>query len=157
MGLDGVARNWRDYGGGVGGVVSSFNIVSSLIGGIGLVVAGIVMFVVIYINAVNKKRQIGILRAVGINNGTIVVSFLAQALLYAVLGIILGGLLFGLGIQLYFIAHPISLPIGSVSLAVNADTVGKAVVGILVAALLAGIIPVLSITKQNIIKSIWGN
>lgn len=157
MGFDGVARSWRDYGGGVGGVVSSFNIVTSLIGGIGLVVAGIVMFVVIYINAVNKKRQIGILRAVGINNGTIVVSFLAQALLYAALGIILGGLLFGLGIQPYFIVHPISLPIGSVSLAVNANTVVKAVVGILLAAMLAGIIPVLSITKQNIIRSIWGN
>jgi putative ABC transport system permease protein len=156
MGINGVARSWRDYGGGVGGVVSSFNVVSSLIGGIGLVVAGIVMFVVIYINVVNKKRQIGILRALGLNNSSIVISFMSQALFYAVLGIITGGLLFGLGIKPFFALHPISLPIGSVSLAVKAGTVITAVAGILAASVLAGIIPVLSVTRQNIIKSIWG-
>ena len=156
MGLDAVARSWRDYGGSVSGVVSSFNVVTSLIGIIGLVVAGIVMFVVIYINAMHKKRQIGILRAVGINRGTIMLSFVTQAMLYAVLGIVLGGLLFGAGIQPYFAAHPINLPIGSVSLAVNTDTVVKGVMGILAASLLAGIIPVMSITRQNIIRSIWG-
>jgi len=157
LGIAGEVRSWRDYGSGVGGVVSSFNVVASLIGGIGLVVAGIVMFVVIYINAVHKKRQIGILRAIGIKNGTILISFVAQALLYATLGIILGGLVFGLGIQPYFAAHPIDLSIGSVSLAVSATTIRDAVIGILLAAVLAGIIPVVSITRQNIIKAIWGN
>lgn len=156
LGIDGVARDWKAYGGSAGGVTSSFNVIASLIGGIGLVVAAIVMFIVIYINVLSKKRQIGILRAIGVNRNVILISYLFQALFYASLGIIFGGLLFGYGIQPYFASHPISLPIGLVSLSLDPLTVNNAVLGILIAAILAGILPVLNITHQSIIKAIWG-
>ena len=120
-------------------------------------VAGIVIFIVIYINVISKKRQIGILRAIGIKRDVIVGSYLAQALFYAVLGIIFGGLIFGYGIQSYFTLHPIDLPIGQVSLAIKQMTIQYAVLGLLVAAVLAGLIPVISITRQSIIQAIWGN
>ena len=41
------------------GVISTFEIVASLIGVIGLVVAAVVMFIVIYIGVINRKKQIG--------------------------------------------------------------------------------------------------
>ncbi len=156
IGIDGVIRDWKEYGGSAGGVTSSFNVIASLIGAIGLVVAGIVMFIVIYINVLSKKRQIGILRAIGVNRNVILISYLVQAMFYAVLGIIFGGLMFGYGIQPYFASHPIDLPIGQVSLAINPLTINNAVMGILIAAVLAGILPVLNITHQSIIKAIWG-
>ena len=157
LGIDGEVRTWEEYGGGMGEVVSSFNIIASLISGIGLVVAAIVMFIVIYINAISKKRQIGILRAIGVNRFSIYVSYLCQALFYAVVGIALGWVLFGYVIQPYFAAHPLDLSIGKVSLFIEPSTIRNSIIGILVAAIFAGIIPVINVTRQSIIKAIWGS
>lgn len=157
LGIDAEVRSWSEYGGAVGGIVSSFDVIASLIGTIGLVVAGIVMFIVIYINVINKRRQIGILRAIGIKRDVIIGSYLTQAIFYAILGIVFGGLIFGYVIQPYFEFHPLNLPLGQVSLAVGALTISSAVLGLLIAAVLAGLIPVISITRQRIIQAIWGN
>jgi putative ABC transport system permease protein len=157
LGINGQIRSWLDYGGGVGGIVSSFGIIASLIGAIGLVVAGVVMFIVIYINVIHKKRQIGILRAIGISRNVVLASYMMQALLYAVLGIIVGGIIFGYGMVPYFNSHPIDLPIGLVSLAIDPTTIRNAIIGLLFAALLAGSIPVINITRHSIIKAIWGD
>jgi len=157
LGIDAEVRSWSEYGGAMGGIASSFDVIASLISTIGLVVAGIVMFIVIYINVINKRRQIGILRAIGIKRDVIVGSYLTQAIFYAILGIVFGGLMFGYGIQPYFELHPLDLPLGEVSLAVKALTINNAVLGILTAAILAGLIPVISITRQSIIQAIWGN
>ncbi len=157
LATDAEVRSWREYGGSMGGVISSFDAIASLISGIGLVVAAIVMFIVIYINVINSRRHIGILRAIGIKRGVIIGSYLAQALFYAVVGILLGGLVFGLGIQAYFAQHPLQLSIGQMSLALEPATVESAVLGLLGSAVLAGLIPVMSITRQGIIEAIWGN
>ncbi len=157
LGIDGQVRSWRDYGETMGGVVSSFDIMGSLIGSIGLLVAAIVMFIVIYINVVHKKRQIGILRAIGINRSVIYGSYLIQSFLFAILGIVIGGLFFGYGLMPYFKSYPIDLSIGLVSLVIDPVNVRNSIGGILVAAVLAGIIPVVNIVRQSIIKAIWGN
>ena len=157
LGIDIEVRSWSEYGGAMGGIVSSFDVIASLISTIGLVVAGIVLFIVIYINVINKRRQIGILRAIGIKRGIIIGSYLIQAIFYAILGIVFGGLIFGYGIQPYFEFHPLDLPLGQVSLSVRALTISSAVLGLLIAAVLAGLIPVISITRQRIIQAIWGN
>jgi putative ABC transport system permease protein len=57
---------------------------------IGLLIAFVIIFVVIYVNIVNKKRQIGVQKAIGIEQNVIVASFVLQAMLYAGTGIILG-------------------------------------------------------------------
>lgn len=157
LGINGVVKSWQEYGGSVGSVVSSFDMIASLISGISLVVAAIVMFIVIYINVINRKRQIGILRAIGINRRIILYSYLFQAVFYAVIGMTVGGLLFQFGIRPYFDLHPITLPIGQVRLSVNPVTVETGVLGIMLAAIFAGIIPAMTIIRQTIIKSVWGN
>jgi len=156
LGIPGEIRSWEDYG-GMGSIVSSFDAVAALINAIGLVVAAIVMFIVIYINVLNRKRQIGILRAIGMKRNIIVRSYLAQALFYSIAGIIIGGLLFGFVIEPYFIRYPLDLPLGMVSLGVENATIQKAVWGLIGAAVLAGLIPVYTIIKTSIIKAIWGN
>ena len=156
LGINAEVRNWSEYG-SLGALVSSFDVITVLIGTIGLVVAGIVMFIVIYINVINKRRQIGILRAIGIKRDVIIGSYLTQAIFYAVVGIVFGGLIFGYGIQPYFELHPLDLPLGEISLAVETSTVNSAILGLLTAAVLAGFIPVTHITRQRIIEAIWGN
>jgi putative ABC transport system permease protein len=99
LGINGQVRSWKEYGGMMGSVVSSFDVVASLISGIGLVVAGIVMFIVIYINVLNRRRQIGILRAIGINRNVVLGSYLTQSLFFVLLGTLIGGLLFKFAIM----------------------------------------------------------
>jgi putative ABC transport system permease protein len=157
LGIDGVVRSWEDYGGGVGSIVSSFGVITSIIGAIGLIVAGVVMFIVIYINVSHRKRQIGILRAIGVNRGVVMFAYLLQALLYAFVGIIFGGIILGYMIKPFFDSHPIDLPIGLVSLVIDQSTVVSAILWLIVASILAGLIPVMHITRESIIKTIWGD
>jgi putative ABC transport system permease protein len=156
LSISGTIRSWQEYGGSIGGVVSSFDSIAGLISGIGLVVAAIVMFIVIYINVLGRKRQIGILRAIGVKRNVIMFSYVIQSMFYAILGILFGGLLFGYVILPYFQAHPLDLSIGLVSLNTDPIMITTAVWGIVIAAILAGIIPVMNITHQSIIKAIWG-
>jgi putative ABC transport system permease protein len=157
LNIHGQIRKWQEYGGSIGGVVGSFRIVASMIGGIGLIVAGTVMFIVIYINVVNRRRQIGILRAIGISRKVVFGSYIIQALLFSMMGIIIGGCFFGYVIMPYFRAYPIDLPVGLVSLTIDPGNVRNSIFWLLFAALLAGFIPVFNITRHSIIKAIWGN
>jgi putative ABC transport system permease protein len=115
------------------------------------------MFIVIYIHVNHRKRQIGILRAIGVNRGVVMLSYLLQSLLFAAAGIIFGGLIMGYIIRPYFDNHPVDLPIGLVSLLIDPATVRIGIMGLIAAAILAGLIPVLNITRESIIKAIWGN
>ena len=150
-------RTWRDYGSATRAVVSSFNMVTSLISGIGLFVAAIVMFIVLYIQVVNKRRQIGILRAIGIRSRLIVGSYLFQASFYVVAGILVGWLIYSFAIEPAFMHSPLDTPMGPLSLVVENRTVYTAVIGLVLAAFLAGLLPVMSIIRQGIIETIWGN
>jgi putative ABC transport system permease protein len=157
MAIQGEIRSWHEYGGAMRDTIATFEIIGSLINGVGLIVAGIVMFIVIYINVISKKRQIGIMRAIGIAQGTIIASYLFQALFYATFGVLFGWLIVRFLLLPYFISNPIDLPIGLVSLTVQPLTMGASTVGLILAAILAGLIPAWAMMKQSIIKAIWGS
>ncbi len=156
IGIGGEIRSWYEYGGAIRSTISTFEIIGALINGIGLIVAAIVMFIVIYINVIGKKRQIGILRAIGISQGTIVGSYLFQALFYAISGVVLGWLVVRFLLLPYFVNNPLDLPIGLVTLIAQPLAIGASTLGLIVAAALAGVIPAWAMMKQSIIKSIWG-
>ena len=156
MDINGEIRSWQEYGGGIRSMYSTFEIIASIIGGVGLTVAAIVMFIVIYIGVVNKRRQIGILRAIGIPQNAIIASYLIQALLYATSGVIIGWLVVRFWLQPHFTHNPLDLPVGLVSLTVQSSTMGSSILGLIVAAILAGLIPTWISMKESIIKTIWG-
>ncbi len=155
-GIGGVVRTWHDYGGAMRSMVSTFDIIASVLGAVGLGVAAIVMFIVVYISVVNRRRQIGVLRAIGLKQNIIIGSYLIQALVYAVCGTAIGYLIMQQVAVPYFIANPLPLPIGMVSLNMVPDIVYRAVYGLIGAAVLAGFIPSWAIMRQSLIKAIWG-
>ena len=157
VGVGGEIRSWYEYGGAMRNTISTFEIIGSLINGVGLMVAAIVMFIVIYINVISKKRQIGIMRAIGIAQSTIIASYLFQALFYAAFGVLFGWLVVRFLLLPYFVSYPLDLPIGLVSLTVQPLTMGTSTIGLILAALLAGLIPAWAMMKQSIIKTIWGS
>ncbi len=155
-GIDEEIRSWQEYGSTMRSAVSTFEIVGGLIGGVGLVVAAAVMFIVIYITVINKKRQIGILRAIGIPQKAIIGSFLIQSIFYVFIGIALGWFLVIFVLQPYFTFNPLDTPFGLVSLMVETATIGGSILGLFAAGVLAGFIPAWTIMKASIIKIIWG-
>jgi ABC-type antimicrobial peptide transport system permease subunit len=65
-----------------------------ILGLVSALVAAITIFIVTYIDLVNRRKQIGIERAIGVRGGAIVSSYCLKALAYAVVAIALGLLLF---------------------------------------------------------------
>jgi putative ABC transport system permease protein len=149
-------RTFKEYGGAYRSVISTFEVIMAIIGATGLIVAAIVMFIVIYINVLSKKRQIGILRAIGIPHNAVLGSYLIQALTYSIMGITLGWLLIRLVLQPYFIIHPIDLPLGLLSLHIESGRIIVSAAGLTVASLFAGLIPSWSVMRESIIKTLWG-
>jgi putative ABC transport system permease protein len=105
---------------------------------------------------VNRRRQIGILKAIGMKERIIIMSYVMQAVFFAILGIIAGMLIINYAIVPYFIRNPLQMPIGLVGLALVNRDLAISIFSMLVVSMVAGFIPSWMVTRQNIIKAIWG-
>lgn len=149
-------KKWSDLMGFTSSASTSFAMISIILGVIGTIVAGVTIFIIIFVSVVNKRRQIGILKAIGMREGTIVLYFVIQALFYAIIGVILGVTLILFVIRPYFVSNPLDFPIGWVSLKVTFDIIRISNISLIVAALIGGFIPAYRGAKESILKSIWG-
>lgn len=137
-------------------IKATFGILGSAISGIGLVVASITIFIVIFVNAITRRRYIGILKGIGINRKAILYSYIYQATLYASLGIILGLILIFTVIKPYFAAHPINFPFSDgILVATFSGALYRAAI-LLVTTMIAGYIPARIVIKQNTLSAILG-
>lgn len=134
--------------------LAALNLISTIVSIITVLVAAITMFVLIYVNAVTKRRQIGILKAIGLKAEVIVVSYLLQALFYAACGITIGYLFVFQILTPYMQANPIDVIFGSLSLAHDQFTILVAILSLLAASTLAGLIASWLVARSNILKSI---
>lgn len=150
-------RPWGDYSGPMGGITESFNMITLIISVIGVIVAAITIFIMIYVNVVNKRRQIGILKAIGIKQNIIICSYIFQALFYVIPGVIFGLLIIFYVLTPFFVKYPLQLPIGDSGLVLDNSNVFYAVVSLFAAALVAGFVPSWQTAKEDILKAIWGS
>ena len=141
---------------GVAEVQNTFAMIGNAIGSIGLAVAAITIFIVIFINAITRRKFIGILKGIGISGSAIEISYIFQSLFYAAIGSALGmGILYGFLVP-YVSAHPIVLPISN---AIIVAPVAGTVVRILLLVLttvVAGYLPSRMIVRRNTLDSILG-
>lgn len=147
---------WQDSAGLMKSVSSSFLSINVLMTFVGFLIAAVTIFIVIYIDIMNKKRQIGILRAIGIKSWIIRLTYVLQTSVYSFAGVLIGTALFYAAIVPYFIAHPFSLPICDAVLVVNpADFIfrGEAV---MLVAIASGLIPAFIVTRMKILNTILG-
>jgi putative ABC transport system permease protein len=147
---------WEERAGIAVSMIESFFIIKTLLGFISLLVAGVTIFIVIYITTVNKRKEIGILKAVGIKRNIIIKSFLLQSMFYTLSGSILGYIVLMLFINPYFALRPLKFPIGWVTLTVLTSTIFRGFLSLIGAALIGGIIPSWKVARQKILKLIWG-
>ena len=151
-------QNYNDLLGSFASFLKALDLVQLIVSAISVVVAAITIFVLIYVNAINKRRQIGILKAIGIKKSIIVNAYIFQSIFYTVCGIGIGCfLVFGL-LQPLLTAHPIPLIVGLMNLVLiySPLRVGLSIVSFIAAGYLAGRIPANLVARQDILKAIWG-
>lgn len=150
-------KSWTEYMGMAQNMIKSFAIVKLILVAIGLLVAAITIFIVIFVNVVSRRKQIGILKAIGMKEEIIVSSYVLQSLFYALCGVGLGFILMNFAIVPYFIAHPLSFPFGFVNLVVSTRDLLISSISLIAASLVGGFIPSWRGAKESIINAIWGS
>ncbi len=137
-------------------VAATFSYVGDLMGSISIVVAFITIFIVIYINAISRRKYIAILKAIGIHATAIEIAYMLQSLFYAVIGTSLGMLVLYFFIIPYLNNHPINFPFSDgIVVAPYSGTLLRAG-WLIVVTVIAGYIPARLVVKQNTLEAILG-
>ncbi len=137
-------------------IKNTFAILGNVVGSIGLVVASITIFIVIFVNAITRRKFIGILKGIGISAQAIEIAYIFQSLFYAVLGIGIG-LIILYGVLVPFIsANPIKFPFSDGILVAEVGATFFRVFMLMFATLVAGFVPARIVVKKNTLDSILG-
>ncbi|MDK2833841.1 MAG: putative transport system permease protein [Methanolobus sp.] len=123
---------------------------------VSLIVGAALVLIIIYINVLNRKKEIGILKAVGITPRSIVLSYAFLSTFYVSLGISAGLVLY-LSLMLYFQANPVTFyETMEVRPVIDPVLLVQSVVTMLTLSVVAGILPAWSVSRESILKAIWG-
>ena len=137
-------------------IKNTFDVLGTFIGSIGIIVASITIFIIIFINALSRRQQIGILKGIGIDRTAIEVAYVLQAAFYALAGSLLGVLVTYGFLVGYFQANPINFPFSDgILVAEPIGTLYRFII-LFVITLFAGLIPAWLIVRQNTLNSILG-
>jgi ABC-type antimicrobial peptide transport system permease subunit len=137
-------------------IQNTFSILGNAIGSIGIIVACITLFIVIFINAVTRRKFIGILKGIGIDERSIEYSYVLQSIFYATVGSAVGLLLTYGFLVPFFAANPIDFPFSNgILVAPVVDTTIKVLV-LVTTTIIAGYIPAKLIIRQNTLNAILG-
>lgn len=137
-------------------IETTFAILGNALSSIALVVASITVFIVIFINAVTKRKFIGIMKGIGISPRAIQYSYIFQALFYGVVGSVIGIVLTFGALKPYFDAHPIDFPFSDGILVATPAGAAIRIAILLVVTLIAGYLPAKLIVRKNTLDSILG-
>ena len=137
-------------------IKNTFNILGTFIGAVGIIVASITIFIIIFINALARRQQIGILKGIGIDRRAIEVAYVLQSAFYALTGSLIGVLVTYGFLVGYFDRNPIDFPFSDgILVAEPMGTLYRFII-LFIITLFAGFIPAWIIVRQNTLNSILG-
>lgn len=137
-------------------IQATFAMLGNGISSIGLVVAAITIFIVIFVNAITRRRFIGILKGIGITPRAITISYIIQSIFYALIGSLIGIIIVFALLKPYFAANPIDFPFSDgILVATLPGTLLRTVI-LLAATIVAGYIPARMVINQNTLSAILG-
>jgi putative ABC transport system permease protein len=156
MGIQEEIKTWHDLlGKAFAEVVQSYAVIENISTIVSLVIAVVVIFIVIMIKTLNNRRQIGILKAIGIHRTTITFSYVFQVIILAIMGIIFG-LFILFALDRYFAVFPIVFPDGDVRPAFTIAEIASNAVLLFVASAIAGFIPAWMVAREGILAAMRG-
>ncbi|MDQ5930979.1 MAG: FtsX protein [Patescibacteria group bacterium] len=137
-------------------IKTTFSLLGNAISAIGLVVAAITIFIVIFVNAITRRRYIGILKGIGIEPRAIIISYIIQSLLYAVIGAVVGIIIVFAFLKPLFDVNPIDFPFSDGILVATVSGTATRTLILLIATIVAGYIPARIVIRQNTLSAILG-
>ena len=129
----------------------SFDMIGSILRIIGSFVAGLVIFIIIFVDIVNRRKQIGILKAIGISEQAVMYSYIIRGMFYTVLGMILGYLLMNFGVIGFFKSHPIDFPMGDMVPFIKKESLKMSVILFLSSGLIGSFLPTIKEVRKKIL------
>jgi len=122
---------------------------------VSLIVGAALVLIIIYINVLNRKKEIGILKAVGITPRSIVLSYAFLSTFYVSLGIFAGLILY-FSLMFYFQMNPVVFyETMEIRPQIDYMLLIESIVTMLTLSVIAGILPAWSVSKESILKAIW--
>ncbi len=133
--------------------IGMIDIVSKIIS---LVIGAALILIIIYINVLNRRKEIGILKAIGISPLSIVLSYAFISLFYVCTGIFAGLILY-FTLMFYFTIHPVTFyETMTIIPKIQGGLIIQSVITMLIMSVIAGILPAWRVSKESILKAIWG-
>jgi len=155
-GVEEKVKTWNEKGKGIlGDAIASFQLLNNIMTFVSLVVASVVVFIVTYINIINRKKQIGILKAIGIRKQVIVGSYLFQVLFLCTCGIITGVLILNL-ISTGLSINQLRFPMGYITPVIDYSRLAMSIVLLYAVAVVSGYIPARQATNEEILDAMRG-
>jgi len=150
-------QTWEDVEGLLRSMTDSFKQITVILRATALIVAAITIFIVTYVDLVNKRRQIGIERAIGITGSSIVLSYVFRAVFYAVFGILAAALIFVYIVVPVEARYPFHFPFGDIFLPVNVQYLMRSALILCGVAAVSAFIPAWQTIRIKIIDAIWSS
>lgn len=133
----------------IGSVLQSFDIINMVSLIVSIIITTVVLFIVITIKTINSRKQIGILRAIGVHKEVIMHNYGFQVIILAVFGITLGIVIASL-LALYLSIYPIVTPEWSAYMHLTPmDLVSNSLI-LFAAAVVAGYVPAYQVSREEI-------
>jgi putative ABC transport system permease protein len=133
--------------------IDMINVVSKYVS---LIVGAALILIIIYINVLNRKKEIGILKAVGITPRSIVLSYAFISMFYVSIGI-LAGLVLYFALMYYFTISPVTFYENiTIIPEIQGGLIIESIFTMLIMSVIAGILPAWRVSKGNILEAIWG-
>lgn len=155
-GVEEKVKTWNEKGQGIlGDAISSFSLLNSIMTVVCLVVASVVVFIVTFINIINRKKQIAILKAIGIRRQVIVGSYLVQVLFLCTCGIVIGVLMLN-AISMYLSVYQLRFPMGYLTPIIDYGGLALSIALLLIVSVISAFIPARQVTNEEILDAMRG-
>lgn len=136
--------------------MESINLIDVVSKYISLIVGAALILIIVYINVLNRKKEIGILKAVGISPISIVISYAFISMFYVSMGIIAGLVLYTI-LMIYFTINPVVFyETIQIVPKIQIGLIIQSIITMMVMSVIAGVIPAWRVSKESILKAIWG-
>lgn len=137
-------------------IKATFALLGNAIGSIGLAVASITIFIVIFINAITRRKFIGIMKGIGIDGKVIETSYIFQSVFYAICGSAIGIVIVYFFLVPLFRAYPINFPFSDGILVAPIGSTLLKIALLMFTTIVAGYIPARMIVRRNTLDAILG-
>lgn len=133
----------------MGRALQSFAIINMVSLIVGVIITTVVLFIVITIKTINSRRQIGILKAIGVDKQVIMHNYGFQVIILAVIGIAFG-IILTLLLAMYMAVHPVVTPEWSATLYLTPMDILTNSLILFAASIVAGYVPAYQVSREDI-------